>query len=70
MSRRRLFTPVLNESCSESRSSISKRKQDKIFDGRCFCGLDATLLQSGTSINPGRWFIRCLQWKTEATLCG
>ncbi|RYR08326.1 hypothetical protein Ahy_B05g075961 [Arachis hypogaea] len=66
MSRRRLFTPSLNASCSVSGSSISKRVHHRKFNGRCFCGLGVTLLQSGTAMNPGSWFVRCPKWKTSS----
>ncbi|RYQ91606.1 hypothetical protein Ahy_B09g097564 [Arachis hypogaea] len=65
MSRRRLFTPPSNGSGSVSGSSISKRAQDRKFNGRCLCGLGVTLLQSGTAMNPGRWFVRCPNWKSS-----
>ncbi|RYR16053.1 hypothetical protein Ahy_B04g073037 [Arachis hypogaea] len=65
MLRRRLFTPPSNGRCSVSRSSILKRVHDRKFNGRCFCGLDVTLLQPGTAMNPGRWFVRCPKWKTS-----
>ncbi|RYQ86379.1 uncharacterized protein LOC107621272 [Arachis ipaensis] len=65
MSRRRLFTPPSNGSGSVSGSSISKRVHDRKFNGRCFCGLGVTLLQSGTAMNPGRWFVRCPNWKNS-----
>ncbi|XP_057745559.1 uncharacterized protein At1g43920, Chloroplastic-like [Arachis stenosperma] len=65
MSRRRLFTPPSNGSGSVSGSSISKRVHDRKFNDRCFCGLGVTLLQSGTAMNPGRWFFRCPNWKNS-----
>ncbi|RYR58716.1 hypothetical protein Ahy_A05g024603 [Arachis hypogaea] len=63
MSRRRLFTPPSNGSGSVSGSSISKRVNDRKFNGRCFCGLRVTLLQPGMAMNHGRWFVRCPNWK-------
>ncbi|RYR28176.1 hypothetical protein Ahy_B01g052294 [Arachis hypogaea] len=65
MSRRRLFTPASTGSGSVSGSSISERVHDRKFNGRCFCGLGVTLLQSGTAMNPGRWFVRCPNWKNS-----
>ncbi|RYR25914.1 hypothetical protein Ahy_B02g059948 [Arachis hypogaea] len=65
MSRRRLFTPTSNGSGSVSESSISRRVHDRKFNGRCFCGLGVTLLQSRTAMNPGRWFVRCPNWKNS-----
>ncbi|RYR36567.1 hypothetical protein Ahy_A09g041533 [Arachis hypogaea] len=65
MSRRRLFTPPSNGSASVSGSSISKRVHDRKFSGRCFCGQGVTLLQSGTAMNPGRWFVHCPNWKNS-----
>ncbi|RYR66499.1 hypothetical protein Ahy_A03g012506 [Arachis hypogaea] len=65
MSRRRLFTPPSNGGGSVFASSISKRVHDRKFNGRCYCGLGVTLLQSGTVMNPGRWFVRCPNWKNS-----
>ncbi|RYR38517.1 hypothetical protein Ahy_A09g043555 [Arachis hypogaea] len=65
MSKQILFIPHSNGSCSVSESSISKRVHDRKFIGRCFRGLDVTLLHSGTTMNLGRWFVRCPKWKNS-----
>ncbi|QHN84887.1 uncharacterized protein DS421_16g532590 [Arachis hypogaea] len=53
-----------NESISGEGTSSSKRSEEKTLSGRCFCGQDVVLLQSGTLTNPERWFVRCPLWKT------
>ncbi|XP_057730146.1 uncharacterized protein LOC130945447 [Arachis stenosperma] len=63
MSSRR-FTPAPSDG-SGSSSSSSKKKKVKKLDGRCFCGRDFALMESGTVTNPNRWFIRCPLWATR-----
>ncbi|QHO31042.1 uncharacterized protein DS421_8g238210 [Arachis hypogaea] len=50
---------------SRSSSSSSKKMKEKKLDGKCFCGSDIVLMESGTITNPNRWFIRCHLWTTR-----
>ncbi|QHN76369.1 hypothetical protein S245_065763 [Arachis hypogaea] len=50
---------------SRSSSSSSKKMKEKKLDGKCFCGRDVVLMESGTITNPNRWFIRCPLWATR-----
>ncbi|QHO15199.1 uncharacterized protein DS421_10g292840 [Arachis hypogaea] len=57
-----------NGSISEEGTSSSKRGEEKTLSGRCFCGQDVVLLQSGTLTNHGRWFTmdcKCFVWVDE-----
>ncbi|QHO41377.1 uncharacterized protein DS421_5g145200 [Arachis hypogaea] len=60
----RRFTPAPSDG-SGSSSSSSKKKKVKKLDGRCFCGREFALMESGTVTNPNRWFIRCPLWATK-----
>ncbi|RYR79689.1 hypothetical protein Ahy_A01g004506 [Arachis hypogaea] len=48
-----------------SSSSSSKRMKEKMLDGKCLCGRDVVLMESGTMTNPNRWFIKCPGWATR-----
>ncbi|QHO16541.1 uncharacterized protein DS421_10g304390 [Arachis hypogaea] len=63
MSLRKCNSAISNVSCSNTTSS--RKKKEKKLDGRCFCGLEVALIESGTVTNPNRWFIRCPLWKTR-----
>ncbi|MED6224720.1 hypothetical protein PIB30_086814 [Stylosanthes scabra] len=65
MSRRsRSNTSASNGSYNGSEASSSMKKHENNLPDRCFRGEIVSLLKSGTSSNPGRWFIRCPMWKT------
>ncbi|RYR10990.1 hypothetical protein Ahy_B05g079483 [Arachis hypogaea] len=65
----RRFTPAPTDG-SGSSSSNSKKKKVKKLDGRCFCGREFALMESGTVTNPNRWFIRCPLWAVRAYAVG
>ncbi|QHO28115.1 uncharacterized protein DS421_7g213880 [Arachis hypogaea] len=60
----RRFNSAANDG-SRSSSSSSKKMKAKKLDGRCFCGREVTLMESGTMTNPNRWFIKCSLWATR-----
>ncbi|QHO13108.1 uncharacterized protein DS421_15g512730 [Arachis hypogaea] len=65
----RRVTPAPSDG-SGSSSSSSKKKKVKKLDGRCFCGREVALMESGTVTNPNRWFIRCPLWAVRADAVG
>ncbi|XP_020973519.1 uncharacterized protein LOC110269897 [Arachis ipaensis] len=63
MSLRRYNSPASDG--TRSSSSSSKRMKGKMLDGKCLCGRDVVLIESGTMTNSNRWFIRCPGWATR-----